>query len=215
MPLDNQNADIEKPDESVRANLERAFAEKGSTEPLDSDKPNDAPAPVVTDKVTESKDAPAGGDKPVAKTAAGGGDKSAPKDTPALSAPVKWTKEEKEAWEKMTDGLPPEAAAAVQKIQGILVSRNKNMEGEFTKQMQAIATDRAWKGEIDKLLEPRRQAWKAAGLSDAAAMDQLLAGFDYSVRDLPGFVNWICAQRGTTLDALFPQRAAANAGRQQ
>lgn len=189
---------------TIRESIERSFAERAAST---GDEPPKTPAKSVV------SDAPpqATSDKQPATSEK---DSDTGKNSDRLSAPVKWTKEEKEAWEKMTDGLAPEAVAAVEKIKGILLGRNKSMEGEFTRQMQSIASDRSWKSEIDKILEPRRQQWKAAGITDAAALDQLLAGFDYSMRDLPGFINWICAQRGTTLQALFPQSAAAPAGRQ-
>lgn len=195
---------------SIREEIERSFAKKveeieaGNKNPADAQKHDDTQKTSDAEKkaVTDDTQKQAKADE---KT----------KLPTRAAAPVKWTKEEKEEWEKLTDGLPDEVVASVEKIKHILVGRNKSMEAAFTQQMQSIAADRAYKVELDKLLEPRRQQWKASGLTDVAAIEQMLAGFDYSNRDLPGFIQWLCRTRGTSVDDLFPVQQPARPASQQ
>ena len=198
----NTDSDSNDSSASVREAIERSFAEKVAA----SDAQDKAAPPADT-----ASDSPPA-DKSVSeeKTET----PQAEKKETRTPAPVKWTREEKESWEKMTEGMAPEAAAAVERAKQILYARNKSIEAEFTKWAQSTATDRSWKQELDKVLEPRRQEWAARGISDSAAIQQLLAGFDYANRDLPGFINWLCQSRGTSVDQLFgaaqPARAAGN-----
>lgn len=179
-------------DVSVRASIEAAFAESS-----DTTQGAEIPAKAVEPPAAAT---PAAADKPVAPNdAAKPADKDATAKPKRIEPPVRWAKEDKEAWDeadKLVDGLTPEAAAAVKKIQSILVGRNKSMEGEFTRNMQSVAADRAYKADIDKVISPRRQQWANSGMSDAQAVAQLFDGVEHSMRDPSGFATWILQQRG-------------------
>ncbi len=202
--------------DDIRASLEEAFAAKSTGKPLDDVAEKEIRSDV--DDETSSVDAQPKDtgkdpvDKPADKAVADktvDADKTAaddPKKTdakPHIAAPVKWTKEEKEAWDKMTEGLEPAEAERINKIKSILLGRNRSMEGEFTRQMQAIAQTRKSYDEINAILEPVRADWKKAGISDAAGIQELIKGFDYSNRDPVGFIRWIAELRGVDLTKAF------------
>jgi hypothetical protein len=186
-------------DDSLRATLDAAFAEKATSDNQDQ------PASQGDDA---SKQQPV----PKAPAAAPAADQQKPEPKQAASpieAPARWTKEEKEQWDKMTEGLDPAQVESVRKIQSILVNRNRGMEGAFTKQMQEIAADRAWRRGFEDVLAPYRSVWQKAGIDDTAAVKQLLDGFDHSNRDPIGFIRWIAQQRGVDprqlVSAIYPQ----------
>lgn len=200
----------EKPeDNSVRADLEAAFvAATKAQEPDDTADVSNQPAPIEpkADKPEAVKAADA---KPSAKDAAKDASKDAAKSKPqGLEPPARWTKEEKEEWASMLDeGMDEKTATAIVKAQRILVNRNKSVEGWFTKQMQDLNGERAQRADLDKLLEPRRAVWRAAGLQDHVALEQIMSGFDFADRDPAGFVRWFAGIKGIDL--------AAYGGRQQ
>lgn len=113
--------------------------------------------------------------------------------TTTIEPPVRWTKERKEAFLK----LPPDA-------QTVLVELNREIEGHLTKQSQDIASSRQAHEAIEKLLAPRRDQWRMAGLTDAAALEQLLSGFEFSMKDPVGFINWIANARKVDLSKIAP-----------
>lgn len=203
--------DDQQQDDSLRATLDAAFAEKASTTPADDQDQQPAASPPADDKQQPASKAPVAADKPASAQQPAA---DPAKQTPApaanpLAPPARWTKEEKEQWEKLTEGLDPATAATVQKIQGILISRNRGMEGEFYKQMQSIATDRQWKQGMDAVLAPFRSTWQKAGIEDTAALKQLLEGFEHSNRDPIGFIRWIAQIRQVDprqlVSAIYPQ----------
>lgn len=212
--------------DDIRSSLEEAFAAKSTGKPLDAEPAADI-ITDVDDADTREADSPAdkvttdaSDEKPKEVADSGKKDESSkPADTDKkpdakarIDAPVKWTKEEKEAWDKMTEGLEPAEAERVNKIKSILVSRNRSMEGEFTRQMQAIASTRKAYDEIDAVLKPHRTKWHANGISDAAGLKQLLDGFRFSEEKPIDFIKWIAEMRGIDLAKAFgaqPRQAGA------
>lgn len=126
----------------------------------------------------------------------------------SIDAPVKWTKEEKEAFE-LANAFGDDAKEWAAKLQSIIHTRNKGIEGEFTKRMQSMAQERKQYqdfaqryGELEKVLAPRRQQWARDGVNDVAAINQLLALNDHAVAQPVDFLKWFMNGRGITPEQL-------------
>jgi hypothetical protein len=202
--------------DDVRASLEEAFAAQTSGKSA-----ADTPAPTTSDDVVDTpkvetadpvdKKPEASADTPADKAPKDGTPPADKPKTTRLAAPVKWTKEDKDAWDeadKLTEGLPEEQAAAVRKIQGILVGRNRSMEAAFTQQFQGMAATRKAYEEIDAVLKPHRTEWTAAGISDATGLKQLLDGFKFSKDNPAEFIKWMAGIRNVDLHKLVGAPAA-------
>jgi hypothetical protein len=56
--------------------------------------------------------------------------------------------------------------------------------------------------QVEQLIAPRRQAWAMNGMTEAAALNQLLALSDFAGRDTPGFIKYIAENNGVDLEEL-------------
>lgn len=56
--------------------------------------------------------------------------------------------------------------------------------------------------QVEQLVAPRRQAWALNGMTEAQALNQLLALSDFATRDTGAFIQYIAQQNGVDLEAL-------------
>ena len=56
--------------------------------------------------------------------------------------------------------------------------------------------------QVEQLIAPRRQAWAMNGMTEASALNQLLALSDFAGRDPAGFVKYIAQNNGVDLEEL-------------
>lgn len=93
--------------------------------------------------------------------------------------------------------LPPEVRQA-------LIDRDaadQQSRTETGERLQALEA-------LERVIGPRREALASNFTSAEAAIEQLFALSDFAGRDFPGFVRWMCAQRGMDPRSLIEQVAA-------
>jgi hypothetical protein len=56
--------------------------------------------------------------------------------------------------------------------------------------------------QVEQLIAPRRQAWAMNGMTEASALNQLLALSDFAGRDPAGFIQYIAENNGVDLEEL-------------
>jgi hypothetical protein len=64
--------------------------------------------------------------------------------------------------------------------------------------------------QLEQVIGPRRQAWAINGVSEAQAVNQLLAISDFATQSPPDFIQWYAGQHGIDLSALVQQSAASD-----
>lgn len=135
-----------------------------------------------------------GQQQPPAKAADGTDvvDPNAPPVQPgAVEPPSSWPAADKEAFK----ALPPE-------VQGVIVKREKQLLGEFTKRSQELANIRSAYTEFDKIIAPRVNVWARAGMNPAQAVHQLLALSDFANSDPGAFIKEFAQANKVNLEEL-------------
>lgn len=90
-------------------------------------------------------------------------------------------------------GITPETFAALPaETQGHLA---RTME-QFTQAHEHFSR----LDQIEQLIAPRRQAWALNGMTEAQALNQLLALSDFATRDAQGFIKYMADQSGVSLE---------------
>lgn len=112
----------------------------------------------------------------------------APADDKPLEPPARWSKEEKEEFA----GLDP-------RVQKLLLTRNKGLEGDYTRKMQEIAQERSRYTSLEQVLGPRRDTWQRQGLNDAQFLNNVISYWDLAQRDPLDFINTFARERGIDL----------------
>jgi hypothetical protein len=64
--------------------------------------------------------------------------------------------------------------------------------------------------QLETVIGPRRQAWAINGVSEAQAVNQLLALSDFAGQSPPDFIAWFAGQHGVDLTALAQQGQASD-----
>lgn len=64
--------------------------------------------------------------------------------------------------------------------------------------------------QLETVIGPRRQAWAINGVSEAQAVNQLLALSDFAGQSPPDFIQWFAGQHGIDLSALAQQATASD-----
>ena len=64
--------------------------------------------------------------------------------------------------------------------------------------------------QLEQVIGPRRQAWAINGVSEAQAVNQLLALSDFAGQSPPDFIAWFAGQHGIDLAALAQQGQASD-----
>ena len=106
----------------------------------------------------------------------------------SLSAPSRWSDADKEAF----NALPREA-------QELVLKRERDVEAHLTRESQKIAENQKSLGQVNNIIEQRREAWAMQGMSPDVAVQQLFALSDFAGRDPQGFVQWFAQQQGIDL----------------
>lgn len=108
-------------------------------------------------------------------------------------APASWSDDGKKHW-----------AALSPEVRQFLIDRD-----EQDQQSRAADGERL-KGyeSLERVLGPRREALAKNYQSVDVAVEQLFALSDFAGRDFPGFVRWMCEQRGVDPKSLIEQVAA-------
>jgi hypothetical protein len=111
-----------------------------------------------------------------------------------------------------TTGQPP---AAVQAPQGIDPTVFNSLPPEVQQQVASTvarveqqAAQYQRYDQLEQVIGPRRQAWAINGVSEAQAVNQLLALSDFAGQSPPDFIQWFAGQHGIDLSALSQQNAA-------
>jgi hypothetical protein len=107
-----------------------------------------------------------------------------------------------------------QAPAAVQAPQGIDPTVFAALPVETQQQVARTMADVAEKSaryqsydQLEQVIGPRRQAWAINGVSEAQAVNQLLALSDFAGKSPPDFIQWFAGQHGIDLSALTQQNA--------
>lgn len=105
--------------------------------------------------------------------------------------------------------------AAVQAPQGIDPTVFAALPVETQQQVARTMADVAEKAtryqsydQLETVIGPRRQAWAINGVSEAQAVNQLLALSDFAGQSPPDFIQWFAGQHGIDLSALAQQGQA-------
>lgn len=106
----------------------------------------------------------------------------------SLSAPSRWSDADKEAF----SALPREA-------QELVLKRERDVEAHLTRESQKVAEVQKSLGQVNDIIEQRREAWALQGVTPDAAVQQLFALSDFAGRDPRGFVEWFAQQQGIDL----------------
>lgn len=106
----------------------------------------------------------------------------------AIAPPQNWPAEEK----KFFGALPPT-------LQHAYMNRARSLMADYTKKTQEIARVRQNYAELDRLIQPRAQAWAVAGMSPSMAVTQLLALSDFASAKPLEFIQYFAEQRGIDL----------------
>jgi hypothetical protein len=114
---------------------------------------------------------------------------------PPLEAPIHWSKEDRELFAK----VPRDA-------QNFLLKRHKDMEGDYGRKSQQIASIRKNWESINGILEPHRQAFRMNGMDDAGAISFLLNVNAALQRDPAGTLQWLAQRSGVDLTQLASNR---------
>lgn len=182
---------------SIRETLEAAFAENTAT----NDTATEGTEPKGTSKEIPKQAATSNAEIPKS-----GDDKSSDANKP-IEPPARWTKEQKE-----------EFAALDPQIQKILLSRNKGLEGDYTRKMGEIAQERQRYHRMESVLAPRRETWARQGMDDAQFINSLFSYWDLAQRDAGAFIDQFARERGIDLAAMYapsPEQLAQYFGGQQ
>ena len=159
---------------------------------------------------TESADPP-----PAEEAVEPEGDASAPTDAPAsentpeegkpdpepevVPAPVGFSDEDR-AWFAT---LPPDAQRAIAR-------RESDRESEFGRKSQEIAESRKQYEALDKVISDHRERWQLNGMSDAQAVQQLLAAEQYLQKDPVAGLQFLARQYGVDLGKLNTRTQTPN-----
>ena len=110
---------------------------------------------------------------------------------PAQEAPAHWSKEHKEAFAK----IPPEHKQFV-------IQRYKDMEGDYTRKTQEIASERKSVEAIKNAFEPIRGELQGSGISEANAIQRLVNAHVSLQRDPLNTLKLLAEQYGVNLSQL-------------
>jgi hypothetical protein len=84
--------------------------------------------------------------------------------------------------------LPAELQTSVARTYEVLAEREASVTGL---------------SQLDQLIAPRRHAWALEGMTDAQALNQLLAVSDFATNDPAGFIKFYANQQGIDLEGLL------------
>lgn len=107
--------------------------------------------------------------------------------------------------------------AAVQAPQGIdpqvfnsLPQETQRHVAETMARVEQQAAQYQRYDQLEQVIGPRRQAWAINGVSEAQAVNQLLALSDFAGQSPPDFIAWFAGQHGIDLAALAQQGQASD-----
>jgi hypothetical protein len=112
---------------------------------------------------------------------------------------------------------PGQQPAAVQAPQGIdpqvfnsLPPETQQHVAETMARVEQQAAQYQRYDQLETVIGPRRQAWAINGVSEAQAVNQLLALSDFAGQSPPDFIAWFAGQHGVDLAALAQQGQASD-----
>ena len=112
----------------------------------------------------------------------------------AISAPEHWAAKDRELFEKQ----PREA-------QNFILRRHKEMEADYTRNKQELASIRKRGEAIDDVLTPYRQEWALSGMDDVGAIRTLLAYHDALKNNPLNAIQHLAQTYGADLSQLGSQ----------
>lgn len=169
------------------------------------------------DKATAAPDNPALSDDKPAETVEqvtapdtentdqGEADKASPEKAETQTQPVephpRWSAEQKEAFSK----LPRDQ-------QEFLVSREKEMEAEFTRKTQELSEKRKGYDAVDRIIEERRPISAQYGTTPEAELKTLYELANWAKSDPAAYVKWFAEQAGVSAAPYEINQDAGEAG---
>lgn len=122
-------------------------------------------------------------------------------DGEALAAPEHWSADDKAAFDALPDDIKP-----------MWLEKSKSLESGYQEKFQALADERKqierYKS-LDSAFEPYREKLALEGVSEAQAVQRLMAAQTYLERDPVQAIGWLAKSYGVDLTQFAPQQASA------
>lgn len=117
-------------------------------------------------------------------------------DEAPIDPPTDWSADEHELFLKQD-----------RKVQELITSKAKQFTAEIEKEREGFAQERQRISEIDKVIEPHLDAFKADGVSVPAGLDRLFTISAFATSQPEDFIKWFAHNRAIDLAGLTGQPA--------